>query len=65
MIELSAVNGTGRLISRPTLGSLRALLDEMEADGWSPDQQIQIKQLANAPEAFTVDAVEEWLGSTP
>lgn len=49
-------------ITRPTLSALRELLNTLEENGWSPDQQVQVSQMANAPEVFTVDPVEVWLG---
>jgi len=50
--------------TRPTIDSLRELLDRLEREGWSADQQIQVIQLGNKPEAFVIQAVEEWLGSS-
>lgn len=50
-------------ITRPTIASLRQALDDLQHGGWSPDQQIQIGQVVNAPEIFTISPVEEWLGS--
>ena len=49
-------------IVRPTLASLRNLLDDLEAQGWSPDQLVEIKQLVNAPSVFTLRPVEVWAG---
>lgn len=53
----------GAWITRPTLGTLRAMLDDLEAQGWSPDQHVQVTNLDNAPEIFTVSPVVEWVGS--
>jgi hypothetical protein len=53
-----------RYIARPTIETLRNMLDEMESQGWDARQQVQIKQLANMPELFIVEAVEEWVGVT-
>jgi hypothetical protein len=39
------------------------MLDDLEAQGWSPDQHVQVTNLANAPEIFTVSPVVEWVGS--
>jgi hypothetical protein len=50
------------LIDRPTITSLRNLLDQLIASGWNPEQQIQISQLANAPSCHHVVPVEVWLG---
>jgi hypothetical protein len=38
-------------------------LERLTEDGWHEDQQIQIAQMANAPEAFAIMAVEVWLGT--
>ena len=48
--------------TRPTIASLRELLDRLEHEGWSADQQIQVIQLVNQPEAFVIQPVEEWRG---
>jgi hypothetical protein len=54
---------TGYILCRPTIFSLRNMLNEMEAIGWDPLQPIEVKQMSNAPELFHVKAVEEWLGA--
>lgn len=53
---------TGYILRRPTIFSLRNMLNEMEAIGWNPLQTIEVKQMSNAPELFHIKAVEEWLG---
>lgn len=50
-------------ITRPTINSMRDMLTRLENSGWSPDQLIQIGQIANAPDSFVVTPVEKWLGS--
>lgn len=55
---------TYRLIYRPTIASLRKELDDLVESGWHEDQQIQISQMVNGPEAFSIEAVERWLGAT-
>jgi hypothetical protein len=52
---------TSHMIYRPTIASLRDALDNLIEAGWHEDQQIQVKQMANAPEAFSVEAVEVWI----
>jgi phenylacetate-coenzyme A ligase PaaK-like adenylate-forming protein len=51
------------MIIRPTIASLRDLLDRLSETGWNEHQQIQIKQMANAAEIFSVEAVEVWIGA--
>jgi len=53
---------TNEMIYRPTIASLRKTLERLIEDGWNEDQQIQVTQMANAPEAFAIMAVEVWLG---
>ena len=53
---------TGYILSRPTIFSLRNMLNEMEAIGWDPLQPIAVIQMSNAPELFHIKAVEQWLG---
>ena len=52
---------TSQMIYRPTIASLRDTLNNLIEAGWHEDQQIQVKQMENAPEAFSVEAVEKWL----
>lgn len=49
-------------ITRPTIATLRDMLNKLEEAGWSPEQHIQVKQIINAPETFTVSPVEKWVG---
>lgn len=53
---------TGYVLRRPTIFSLRNMLNEMERIGWDPLQPIEVKQMNNAPELFHIKAVEKWLG---
>jgi hypothetical protein len=53
---------TSQMIYRPTIASLRDTLNNLIEAGWHEDQQIQIAQMANAPEAFAIMAVEKWIG---
>jgi len=53
---------TSEMIIRPTIASLQDLLDRLVETGWNQHQQIQIKQMANAPEIFSLEAVEIWIG---
>lgn len=53
---------TSQMIYRPTMSSMMKTLERMIEDGWHEDQQIQIAQMANAPEAFAIMAVEKWIG---
>jgi hypothetical protein len=52
-----------KMIYRPTISSMKKELERLTEDGWHEDQQIQIAQMANAPEAFAIMAVEVWLGT--
>lgn len=49
---------TGAWITHPTISDMRALLDEFEALGWSPEQNIQMKPIANALGSFSVEVVD-------
>ena len=49
-------------ITRPTINGMRDMLTRLEESGWSPDQLIQVSQIANAPDSFVVTPVEVWLG---
>ena len=53
---------TSQMIYRPTMSSMMKKLERMIENGWHEDQQIQIAQMANAPEAFAIMAVEKWIG---
>jgi tRNA A58 N-methylase Trm61 len=53
---------TSIMIYRPTIKSLKQMLEDLTELGWHEDQQIQIAQMANAPEAFAIMAVEKWIG---
>ena len=44
-------------VAAPTMGSLQAILDEMEADGWNPDQHIQVNSVADSPAMHIVRPV--------
>lgn len=49
-------------IIRPTIATMQELLTRLVDEGWHPDQQISVTNLVNAPEWFTLRAVEVWLG---
>jgi hypothetical protein len=60
--KLPSLGGQSSGPSSTWADSLKQMLEDLTELGWHEDQQIQIAQMANAPEAFAIMAVEKWIG---